>query len=245
VASRWPLGTRGVAQRQLAFVPRVGVDAPRNRASHERILERAIDDFFTEEAFLDIVQGTVDQDALEHQGVSEAETAAHSMRSPFGSARPETAVRIRDAKIAREMDATAALIVAGRMREARLTFGRLTHTIQDKYPHAHTAGADGKVPLPWNPADPKGVRAHILSDSSERMGTPNVNAAVAETLQAFEKLEAAVLAIPKKVTQSFKPDLTRYEAFLRFRGIHITGKATAEAYLKDDQERWQARAQAK
>ncbi len=223
--------------RRVAFEPRVAASVPRSRASHERILDEALGDFFTEEAFLQVVEGTVEQDAVSHQGMSDEETVAHSMVGPGHD--PAHGVLLRERKITREMAQAQRLILAGKAAQARNLLGRLTHTIQDKYPHAHTAAADGRVPLPWNPLDLGAVRAHVASDTGEVMGAPNVRAAVAETRVAYLKLEAAVLTIPPTSGgKPFTPDLASYDAFLKFRGIIVHTKESRDPYLKWDQERW-------
>jgi len=55
-------------------------------------------------------------------------------------------------------------------------------------------------------------------------------------------LEASVLDLPATAgDRPVEPDLAKYDAFLKFRGIQVTSAKQRKPYLKWDQERWMTR----
>jgi hypothetical protein len=242
------MGNRGAyaPPRKVAFEPGTKKGMAANMATHERIIRQWIGDFFTEEAEDEVVLGNIDQDGPAYQGLTPEATAAHSMMAPSwwpGGETVQDAIRLREAKLDADFKAVVAGILAGRWREARHRFGMMVHTVEDEFPHAHTADADGRRPLPWNPGDLPAVVKHVRSDESERMATPNVVAAGAATLARFEKVEKAVLGLPDDPGANFTPDQDLYLKFLRFRGYEVYSpwypwRGTLEA----DLDRWKSRA---
>src|SRR5205823_10112765 len=97
----------GRTRTSLAFEPSAGANAPHNLATHEKIIDAALADLFTEDAQYDIFRGTLDQDYfLTQQGMSENATAAHSMSPPAfwrflpftGHPSPQRSLQLRDKK---------------------------------------------------------------------------------------------------------------------------------------------------
>lgn len=242
------MGPRGAyaAPRRLAFEPETKKGMAANMATHERIIRQWVGPFFTEEAEDEVVSGNIAQDGPAYQGLTPEATAIHSMMAPDwwpGGETVEEAIRLREAKLDADFKAVVAAILGNKWGEARHRFGMMVHTVEDEFPHAHTAGADGRRPLPWNPADLPAVVKHVRTDQSERMGTPNVGAAGAATLAQFEKVEKAVLGLPDDPGANFTPDQTVYMKFLRFRGYEVYSpqypwRGTFEA----DLDRWRSRA---
>lgn len=206
---RSPVNVRGM----LAFMPTASPDP--KTATHPRINKEALAVFFTPAALADINEGNEQQDALPHQGTGKADAEAHAMLSPEHANGAE-AVAGREAKIKRDFELTIKLLAAGKMREARVRFGKTLHTAQDMFARAHTRNGIGQEPFLWRKRD---VFRHKPVDESERLSTPNVDRAVIRTQSIYRELEAAFID-PTEGTKAGVTYEQRYNAFLKFRGIN-------------------------
>jgi hypothetical protein len=219
----WPLGVRpgsrsGIAIQHTAFVVMTGRSDDANIATHQKINQQALGRFMSLAAIADVNEGTEAQDAMEYQGTAEEDEAAHGMMSPGGD--PARARKLNRQKVDGALMAIRGLILGGKLRPARFEFGKATHSIQDPFARAHTREGMGEDPLVWyGLSHPGPAMAHVRIDKSERMGSGNVNRAVAATQTYYRGVELATL----DPLDEFESKLTaeeRYGWFQKFRGVH-------------------------